>query len=81
MAADTNDGRMLEQRLRLIEHRFDICNLIASHPTSANTGAGGYTASVWTEGGVRPRRRIPPADRMPDGRLSSDASSTLMLSL
>jgi hypothetical protein len=64
MATEANDGWTLEQRLRLIEHRSDICNLIASHPTSANTGAGDYTASVWTERGVRPRRRIPPADRM-----------------
>src|SRR5205823_14121421 len=27
-------------------------NLIASHPPSADTGAGNYTASVWTEDGV-----------------------------
>src|SRR5271169_2012357 len=52
MAADTNDGGTLEQRLRLIEDRFEIYNLIASHPPSADTGAGDYTASVWTEDGV-----------------------------
>ena len=52
MAVDTKDGRTPEQRLRLIEDRFEIYNLIASHPPSADTGAGNYTASVWTEDGV-----------------------------
>lgn len=49
MAVDANDGRTLEQRLRLIEAPVEIYNLIASHPPSADTGAGDYTASVWTE--------------------------------
>jgi hypothetical protein len=44
MAADANDGRTLEERLRPIEDRFDIYNLIANHPPSADTGAGDYTA-------------------------------------
>ena len=52
MAAEAKDGSTLEQRLRLIEDRFEIYNLIASHPPSADTGAGDYTASVWTEDGV-----------------------------
>jgi len=52
MAVDTKDGRTPEQRLRLIEDRFEIYNLIASHPPSADTGAGDYTALVWTEDGV-----------------------------
>ena len=52
MAADTKDGQTLDQRLRLIEDRFEIYNLIASHPPSADTGAGDYTAAVWTEDGV-----------------------------
>jgi hypothetical protein len=52
MAVEADDGRTLEQRLRLIEDRFEIYNLIASHPPSADTGAGDYTASVWTEDGV-----------------------------
>ena len=52
MAADANSGTTLEQRLRLIEDRFEIYNLIACHPPSADTGAGDYTASVWTEDGV-----------------------------
>ena len=52
MAIDTTDNKTLEQRLRLIEDRLEIYNLIASHPPSADTGAGDYTASVWTEDGV-----------------------------
>jgi hypothetical protein len=52
MAAETNDGSTIEQQLRLIEDRFEIFNLIASYPPSADTGAGDYTASVWTEDGV-----------------------------
>ena len=39
MAAEANDGNTLKQRLRLIEDRFEIYNLIASHPPSADTGA------------------------------------------
>ena len=45
-----------EQRVRLIEDRLEIYNLIASHPPIADTGAGDYTASVWTEDGVFDRR-------------------------
>ncbi|HJU15517.1 MAG TPA: nuclear transport factor 2 family protein [Stellaceae bacterium] len=52
MAARSSDGGTLEQRLRLIEDRLEIYNLIATHPPSADTGAGEYTASVWTEDGV-----------------------------
>jgi hypothetical protein len=52
MAGVADDAKTLEQRLRLIEDRFEIYNLIASHPPSADTGAGDYTASVWTEDGV-----------------------------
>src|SRR6516164_11654923 len=52
MTVDANDRTTLEQRLRLIEDRVEIDNLIASHPPSADTGAGDYTASVWTEDGV-----------------------------
>ena len=51
MAPDADDGRTLEQRVRLIEDRFEIYDLIASHPPSADTGAGDYTASVWVEDG------------------------------
>ena len=52
MAIDTTGGKTLDQRVRLIEDRLEIYNLIASHPPSADTGAGDYTASVWTEDGV-----------------------------
>jgi hypothetical protein len=52
MPADARNDQTLEQRLRLIEDRLDIYNLIASHPPSADTGAGDYTASVWAEDGV-----------------------------
>lgn len=52
MPADPSDAGNLEQRLRLVEDRFEIYNLIASHPPSADTGAGDYTATVWTEDGV-----------------------------
>ena len=48
MAEADND---IEQRIRLIEDRLEIYNLIAGHPPSADTGAGGYTRSVWTEDG------------------------------
>jgi hypothetical protein len=41
----------LEERVREIEDRLDIYNLIAGHPPSADTGARDYTASVWTEDG------------------------------
>ena len=42
----------LEQRLRFIEDRLAIYNLIASHPPSADTGADYYTAAVYAENGV-----------------------------
>jgi transcription elongation GreA/GreB family factor len=48
MAANPNDDSNLEQRLRLIEDRLEIYNLIASHPPSADTAAGDYTARVLT---------------------------------
>jgi len=44
--------RSLEERLRAIEDRLDILNLIAEHPPSADTGADYYTAEVYTEDGV-----------------------------
>ena len=56
MPVDRNDAATLEQRVRLIEDRLKIYNLIASHPPSADTGAGVYTASVWIEHGVFDRR-------------------------
>ena len=66
MAANPNDDSNLEQRLRMIEDRLEIYNLIASHPPSADIAAGDYTASVWTEDGVFDRgAEFPrPTDRM-----------------
>src|SRR4051794_24124439 len=52
MPGDASDAPSLEQRLRLIEDRLEIYNLIASHPPSADTGSGDYPASVWTDDGV-----------------------------
>jgi hypothetical protein len=42
----------IEQRLRTIEDRLEIYNLIASHPPSADTGADYYTRASYTEDGV-----------------------------
>jgi hypothetical protein len=44
--------RTLEQRIRAIEDRFEIYNLIAGHPPSADTGADYYTEAVYAEDGV-----------------------------
>ena len=42
----------LEHRLRAIEDRLDIYNLIASHPPSADTGSAAYAESVYTDDGL-----------------------------
>ena len=42
----------LEDRVRAIEDRLEIYNLIAGHPPSADTGADYYTRAVYTEDGV-----------------------------
>jgi hypothetical protein len=42
----------LEQRIKTIEDRLEIYNLIASHPPSADTGADYYAEAVYTEDGV-----------------------------
>jgi len=42
----------LEQRVRAIEDRLDIYNLIAGHPPSADTGATRYAEAVYTEDAV-----------------------------
>lgn len=46
------ENRTLEQRIRAIEDRLEIYNLIAGHPPSADTGADYYTEAVYTEDGV-----------------------------
>jgi hypothetical protein len=48
----TSEARRLDERLRAIEDRLEILNLIASHPPSADTGADYYTAKVYAEDGV-----------------------------
>src|SRR5208282_5433666 len=42
----------LEDRIRAIEDRLEIYNLIAGHPPSADTGAAAYAEAVYTEDGV-----------------------------
>src|SRR5271154_895652 len=73
MASQTGNGRTLEERIRLIEDRLEIYNLIASHPPSADTGASDYTASVWTEDGVFDRGAEFPA---PTGRAAIAGGSS-----
>jgi hypothetical protein len=41
----------IEQRVRAIEDRLEIYNLIASHPPSADTGADYYAEATYTEDG------------------------------
>jgi len=45
-------GRTLEDRIRAIEDRLEIYNLIASHPPSADIGADYYARAVYAEDGV-----------------------------
>ena len=47
----SNNQRSLNTRLREIEDRLEIYNLIASHPPSADTGADYYTRIAYTEDG------------------------------
>ena len=49
--SDTATGT-LEERMRAIEDRLAIYNLIASHPPSADTGADYYTRAVYADDGV-----------------------------
>jgi hypothetical protein len=42
----------LEYRLRTIEDRLEIYNLIAGHPPSADTGSSSYAEAVYAEDGV-----------------------------
>jgi hypothetical protein len=42
----------LEDRIRTIEDRLEIYNLIASHPPSADTGGSEHIAACWVEDGV-----------------------------
>ncbi len=42
----------LEARLRMVEDRLEIYNLIAGHPPSADTGADYYTRAIYLEDGA-----------------------------
>jgi hypothetical protein len=46
------ENRTLDQRIKAIEDRLEIYNLIAGHPPSADTGADYYAEAVYTEDGV-----------------------------
>ena len=46
------NGKPIEARLRDIEDRLAIYDLIASHPPSADTAADDYTRAIYTEDGV-----------------------------
>jgi SnoaL-like domain len=45
-------SRSLEERIREIEDRLEIYNIIASHPPSADTGGSAHIAASWVEDGV-----------------------------
>jgi hypothetical protein len=45
----------LQSRLRAIEDKLAIYELIASHPPSADTGRADYALSVYRENGVSNR--------------------------
>jgi hypothetical protein len=42
----------LEDRIRAIEDRLEIYNLIASHPPSADTGGSDHIAANWVDDGL-----------------------------
>jgi hypothetical protein len=52
MASDDASERSLEERIRAIEDRLEIYNLIASHPPSADTAAQAYIQSIFTDDAV-----------------------------
>jgi SnoaL-like domain len=47
----SNAERSIEDRLRAIEDRLEIYQLIASHPISADTGADSYSRAIYLEDG------------------------------
>ena len=46
------DQHLLEARLRAVEDRLEILNLIASHPPSADTGSDDYVRAIYLDDGV-----------------------------
>jgi hypothetical protein len=51
MSGPDTSAAALEQRLRAVEDRLEIYNLIASHPPSADAGADYFTRAVYVEDG------------------------------
>lgn len=49
---NSTEASAIEARLRVIEDKLAIYELLASHPPSADTGHAEYTASVYLENGV-----------------------------
>ncbi len=47
-----SDVAGFEARLKIVEDKLAIYELIASHPPSADTGSADYTSSVYLEDGV-----------------------------
>lgn len=52
MSTEPAAGRTIEARIRAIEDRLEILNLIASHPPIADSGADYFARSAYTEDGV-----------------------------
>jgi hypothetical protein len=52
MEPNMTANRSLEERVRAIEDRLEIYNVIASHPPSADTGGDVHIAESWVEDGV-----------------------------
>jgi hypothetical protein len=52
MNAANGSTATLEQRLRAVEDRLEIYNLIASHPPSADTGADYFVRTIYEPDGV-----------------------------
>jgi hypothetical protein len=51
-AQPSKSRRSIEERLREVEDRLEIYNVIAAHPPSADTAASDFIAASWTEDGV-----------------------------
>jgi hypothetical protein len=51
MAAAQGGPRTLEERVRAVEDRLEILNLIASHPPSVDTGADYFIRTAYAEDG------------------------------
>lgn len=52
----------LEQRVKVLEDKLDIIQLIMSYPLALDSGAQRYCGSVWTEDGIFDRGSSEPAE-------------------